>query len=1306
MFFRIRSLLSRGANRPGGKSGRPLRFRPAVEPLEDRSLLSIYVTPPTWNEIGPRPITQSQENVPPDSSVVGAIQSIAINPQNQSQIYVGSVNGGIWRTDNADPQHPDAISWTPLTDQQPDLSIGPIAFSPLDPTGKTLFAGMGTFSSSSEGGFPDGILRTTDGGNTWGAFGNDYHSYLGETIKAILPTEINLDTTSGTQEVVLVGGLGDSTYLGGLFQSNDNGQTFTFLSGANGLPVGDNTQLIADPGNPYRFYAGIKDQGIFRGDFDPNTQVITWTAVNNGLKGIGTADNVQVTAWAHNYLYALLSGPQQGAYVSANGGDTWNALATPPGPFTYQRINGPGNTIVADPTYTNEVYIATYGVDPFGEPFIYRYNLNNNTWVSIAGQGNTLSGTYPHADFRDLAIITGRAGGQPTSTLVAACDGGVFFLPNPQDATNNDWRSFNGSGSNGLGTAEFFSIAYDNKFGVAFGGTQDNGTDVQSAPGSLVWSHFIDGDGQAVAVDTTTLAGQGESIRYGSSGSLSGFSRFVFDSPTDMVSQMPLFPDTGPPEGFIPQGFTQLQLDAVATSASGFSQRLVIGGRGTHPVYEADNAGVAGSPDAIHWKAVPTAAGFGTVTALAYGGRALNTDDPDVLYAGSNGQVFVRVAAGDTLQPTPAQFPGGYVQDIVLDPNNFANAFVISTNGVWNSPDLGNHWYDLTGNIHLIDYLTSNSLQTVQFVQRPSDGLAALLVGGLGGVFVMRTDNPGVWSSFGTGLPNTITADLAYDSTDDMLVAGTLGRGVWEVPHVSNALFGPPSVKPKAGTPGDYQITEGETLQLHANANDTDGNTLTYQWDINGDGDYSDAVGANPIIPWSMASKLLADSGTYNVSYQVSDGSSTVTSPSGTLTVTDTAPTATFSASASQVNEGQSVTFSFSNQSDSPADPNPTFTYAYDVGNTGTPGPVTSNPSLTVTAQNDPSLTVVGYIYDQDNLYTTYQATVTVNNIDVIATGYAQGHPPMVTVMDSETLQVKTSFLAYAANFTGGVHVAVGDVDGDGVPDVITAPGAGGKLSKGTLDINAYDGGHNWQLDGVFQKLRPFGDKFTGGYNIACADINQDGYADLIVAPAGGFKPEVKVYNSNDSSVLYDLMPFPNKAAYRSGVRVATGDVNGDGVPDIICSAGTGKYASVVVIDGSTGQPLANSPYGQGFNPFANYARHKSGINVAAGVINGQTDVIVSLMSGVSIVTVLSGADGSVVNQVTPVESGYKAGLQIAVTNAPVDGHALIIVGTLKTRKLSPNVQILDGATLNVVGDFSADPNLVFKGGVYVAGGR
>src|SRR5262249_33471334 len=90
-----------------------------------------------------------------------------------------------------------------------------------------------------------------------------------------------------------------------------------------------------------------------------------------------------------------------------------------------------------------------------------------------------------------------------------------------------------------------------------------------------------------------------------------------------------------------------------------------------------------------------------------------------------------------------------------------------------------------------------------------------VLAGALGGVFRMFTNSPGVWTTYGQGLPNAVPYDLQYSVARDVLVAGTFGRGAWEVPNASTTLFATGTLL----VCGDQDTTnENDTFRLIRNA--------------------------------------------------------------------------------------------------------------------------------------------------------------------------------------------------------------------------------------------------------------------------------------------------------------------------------------------------------------------------------------------------------------------------------------------------------------------------------------------------------
>src|SRR5207253_2263645 len=108
------------------------------------------------------------------------------------------------------------------------------------------------------------------------------------------------------------------------------------------------------------------------------------------------------------------------------------------------------------------------------------------------------------------------------------------------------------------------------------------------------------------------------------------------------------------------------------------------------------------------------------------------------------------------------------------------------------------------------------------------------------------------------------------------------------------------------------------------------------------------------------------------------------------------------------------------------------------------------------------------------------------------------GGAPEVKVFSATTGALMFDFLAYNPAFLSGVHVAVGDVTGDGVPDILTGPGAGG----GPL-VQVFDG----KTGGLVVAFNAYDPAFLNGVFVAAADVNGDGYADIITAPDKGGGP-------------------------------------------------------------------------------------------------------------------------------------------------------------------------------------------------------
>lgn len=243
-------------------------------------------------------------------------------------------------------------------------------------------------------------------------------------------------------------------------------------------------------------------------------------------------------------------------------------------------------------------------------------------------------------------------------------------------------------------------------------------------------------------------------------------------------------------------------------------------------------------------------------------------------------------------------------------------------------------------------------------------------------------------------------------------------------------------------------------------------------------------------------------------------------------------------------------------------------------------------------------------------------------------------------------------FEPYGPSFTGGVFVAAGDVNGDGVPDMITGSGPGIVAA-----VRIFDGG---TLLPIGTTLEPFGSGFLGGVHVAAGDVNGDGRTDVITGSGPGSGATVRVY---DGRTLAPLRSFTAFDGFSGGVRVASGDVNGDGREDIIVAAGTqtGGGPHVKVFDGASGAVLRQ------FDAFQTF--YSGGVYVAAGDVNGDqtADIVVAsgedpmASGGGPHVKVFSGRDLAVLADFRPYASGFSGGVRVAAGDLNGDGLADII---------------------------------------------
>jgi hypothetical protein len=220
-----------------------------------------------WSSAAPAQIFQSQGPAPrvgpatavqtgfggPDGTAAGAIQAVIADPAlGANTLFAGSVNGGVFVTNDF------GKTWKALTDKQASLSIASLGLDPMDPTSKTIVAGVGITSNGDwnnnmpfqgRGGRQTGLLYTTNAGASWSPLGGTTladQSVIGVAARGstILAATFEEQDVTRTQA---------SSGAYGLYRSVNGGASFSRVGALPG-PV---TSLVADPTNAARFYAAV-----------------------------------------------------------------------------------------------------------------------------------------------------------------------------------------------------------------------------------------------------------------------------------------------------------------------------------------------------------------------------------------------------------------------------------------------------------------------------------------------------------------------------------------------------------------------------------------------------------------------------------------------------------------------------------------------------------------------------------------------------------------------------------------------------------------------------------------------------------------------------------------------------------------------------------------------------------------------------------------------------------------------------------------------------------------------------------------
>ncbi|MFI5178051.1 MAG: hypothetical protein ACHQO8_05795 [Vicinamibacterales bacterium] len=698
----------------GDDASRPARLR--TRTLSDAAPDGVDLVAPVagssnWVPLGPTAIPNGQTYSSVRVLVTGRVTAIVVDPTDANIIYIGTAQGGVWKTTDG------GLSWTPRTDNEVSLAIGSLVMDPANHL--VLYAGTGEGNFSGDSYYGNGILKTTDGGNSWTTLAQATFTGTRFSRLAVTPgTSSRLFAATGT----------------GVYRSTDSGVTWTKMTGSS-LPTLNATDVGIDPTTPATVYAAFWGGGIYQST-NASAATPTWTKLAGGLPTSGfTRIALGISPSSPSTVYALMSGLSNAnpslAYLvnrflrSDDSGATWTNIALPGS----GNIGGQGFynlNVAVDPTTPDIVFLSSIS--------LWKAVRSGATWT-ITNVGATF-----HPDNHSLAI-------QPGNHLVvyAGSDGGVY-------RSADGGVTWSDTINEGPCITQFeFIDQHPTSDAVVFGGTQDNGT--EQFRNSPVFGHADDGDGGYCAVDRVQ-PNNVLSTYYGPSPKRStqggAFGTWFDVSPGISGNSLfypPLALDQTNPNN-IAFGTTLINLDA-AQGTGGWPTQVTL-------------AGITGEVAAIDY----------VNSNLIYAG----TTAGEVYRLAKSGATWTATA----IQASP--LPGQWIWDVQARPDD-ANTIIVVMSGfgiahVWRgvvAPGGGSATWtsvsgsgggalpDIPANALVIDPASPNTYYIATDVA------------------VFRTTNAGTtWTQFSEGLPNCAVFDLRLHAPTRLLRAGTHGRGLWE----------------------------------------------------------------------------------------------------------------------------------------------------------------------------------------------------------------------------------------------------------------------------------------------------------------------------------------------------------------------------------------------------------------------------------------------------------------------------------------------------------------------------------------------
>ncbi len=685
----------------------------------------------------------------------GRVDAVVGHPTSPFLFYMGSVNGGVWRTNNG------GQTWANITDGKTDISsVGAITLAPSDPN--VIYVGTGESQLREDLTFGTGMYRSTDAGQTWQSLG---------LADAQQITDIVVDPRDADRAYVsAIGHAFGPNAERGVFRTTDGGKSWTKV-----LFVDDSTgaqDLAMDPSNPRVLYATMyKFQrtpwsmiagGGRSGLWKTTDGGDTWTEIsrNPGLprSPLGKI-GIDVSRSNPQRVYASVEAPDSsgGLFRSDDAGATWDRVGTDPRLWVR---NWYYSAVTADPTDENTVYV-----------------MNLTVLKSIDGGKTFNELDVPHGDTHILWI-------DPTNAqrMILGDDGGAAVT---FDGTAT-WSS-----QHNQPTAQFYHVNTDNQFPYRIYGAQQDNSAISMASRGEEGGIGIRDYFSVAGCENATIAvdPRDPNITYGGCylGMLSRYDRrtrqerdisvtdinwdgyAAKDAPERFQWTFPVLVSSHDPRTLYVTSQHVWRSRTEGASWERISPDLT---KGDPATLERTGGPIHGEMTGAEW--------YATIYAFAESPK-----QQGVLWAGSDdGLIHVSRDAGATWQNVTPPGYGRFTRTAHIDasPHDAGTVYIAANRYqqddfapyLWKSSDYGRTWTRIVNGIPRTAY--------TRVVREDPMRRGLLYAGTEYGVWVSMDDGAR-WQPLQLNLPRVSVRDLRVQGND--LIAATHGRSFWVIDDLS-----------------------------------------------------------------------------------------------------------------------------------------------------------------------------------------------------------------------------------------------------------------------------------------------------------------------------------------------------------------------------------------------------------------------------------------------------------------------------------------------------------------------------------------